>query len=242
MPYQASASRPEPLTPQDQAVRLDLDRTRRIDLPEAIYCAGKTTDQCVSIVQELLAPSATGPTGEDAVADAIIATRANAEQQAALAELAPDEAYGSTMIWRPRPASGRTIATVSAGTSDLDIAEECRLTLTALGHNTIPLTDVGVAGLHRLTSAIDQLDPADVIVAFAGMEGALPTVLAGLIAQPIVAVPTSVGYGTSFEGATALLSMMSSCAPGIAVVGIDNGYGAACAAHRIARAITPESA
>lgn len=224
------------MTSADPAVRLDLDRTRRIDLPEAIYCAGKTTDQCVAIVQELLSPS---DAHADTTADAIIATRANAEQQEALTALEPDQAHGSTLIWRPRSASGRTIATVSAGTSDLDVAEECRLTLTALGHQTIPLTDVGVAGLHRLTSAIGQLEPADVVVAFAGMEGALPTVLAGLIAQPIVAVPTSVGYGTSFEGATALLSMMSSCAPGIAVVGIDNGYGAACAAHRIARAVGP---
>lgn len=217
------------MTASDPAVRLDLDRTRRIDLPEAIYCAGKTTEQCVDIVEELLAVSDAG--------DAIIATRANPDQQAALANLAPTSVYGSTLTWRSRRSTGRTIATVSAGTSDLDVAEECRLTLAALGHNTIPLTDVGVAGLHRLTGAITELEPADVIVAFAGMEGALPTVLAGLIPQPIVAVPTSVGYGTSFEGATALLSMMSSCAPGIAVVGIDNGYGAACAAHRIARAI-----
>ncbi len=219
------------MTSSDAVARLDVDRTQRIDLPEAIYCAGKTTQQCVDIVSELLAPSDHG------VADAVVATRATPEQQAALAELAPHAHYESTLVWRPRPPSGRTIATVSAGTSDLDVAEECRLTLSALGHNTIPLTDVGVAGLHRLTSTLPQLEPADVVVAFAGMEGALPTVLAGLIAQPIVAVPTSVGYGTSFEGATALLSMMSSCAPGIAVVGIDNGYGAACAAHRIARAI-----
>ncbi len=211
------------------AVRLDHDRSARIDLPEAIYCAGKTTEQCVSIVMELL---------NNGVGDAIVTTRATVDQQRALAELAPDLHHEGTMVWRPRANTGRRIATVSAGTSDLDVAEECRLTLAALGHTTIPLTDVGVAGLHRLTAALDDLTPAEVIVAFAGMEGALPTVLAGLVAQPIIAVPTSVGYGTSFEGATALLSMMSSCAPGIAVVGIDNGYGAACAAHRIARSLS----
>ena len=126
---------------------------------------------------------------------------------------------------------------VSAGTSDLTVAGECRLTLEALGHEVTSLTDVGVAGLHRLLSELDTLEPAEAIVTIAGMEGALPTVLAGLVAQPIVAVPTSVGYGTAFEGQTALLSMMTSCAPGIAVVGIDNGYGAACAAHRILRAV-----
>lgn len=216
------------MTGNEAFVRLDHDRTSRIDLPEAIYCAGKTTAQCVAIVEELLAND---------VGDAIVTTRMSAEQQQALGDLSPSMWHEGTMVWRPRAPTGRRIATVSAGTSDLAVAEECRLTLAALGHTTIPLTDVGVAGLHRLTSALDDLIPAEIIVAFAGMEGALPTVLAGLVPQPIIAVPTSVGYGTSFEGATALLSMMSSCAPGISVVGIDNGYGAACAAHRIARSL-----
>jgi len=220
----------------DTEARLDRDRTRRIDLPEAIYCQSKTVEQCVSIVSDLLADG-------DGPADAIVATRATADQYEALLELAPTAAVGptvaehATLSWRHRQSTGGTAAVVAAGTSDLAVASECRLTLEALGHQVVTLTDVGVAGLHRLLDTLPALDDVDVIVAIAGMEGALPTVLAGLVAQPIVAVPTSVGYGTAFEGQTALLSMMTSCAPGIAVVGIDNGYGAACAAHRILRTL-----
>ncbi len=203
--------------------RIDLDRSRRIDLPEAVYCLHKTTDQCVAIVSEMLA----GGT------DAVIATRTTTEQFDALSALEPDEATGTTLIWRPRASSGRSATVVAAGTSDLPVADECRLTLAALGHDVETIVDVGVAGLHRLLAVLDELAEAEVLVAVAGMEGALPTVLAGLVAQPLIAVPTSVGYGTAFEGRTALTSMLTSCAPGVAVVGIDNGYGAACAAHRI---------
>ena len=208
----------------DGSARLDLDRARRIDIPEAVYCAGKTTDQSVAIVERMLSA------GEDAV----LATRTTEEQRVALRHVAePDAVGGSSLLWRPRADTGRTIAVVSAGTSDLAVAEECRLTLIGFGHRAELITDVGVAGLHRLTEALPEIERHEVIVAIAGMEGALPTVLAGLVRQPIVAVPTSVGYGTSFEGVTALLSMMSSCSPGVSVVGIDNGYGAACAVHRI---------
>lgn len=208
----------------DGSARLDIDRSGRIDIPEAVYCAGKTIEQCRAIVTRMLA----------AGSDSVLATRCTREQQAALRELAaPDASGGTALLWRPRRASGRSVAIVSAGTSDLMVAEECRLTLLAFGHRVTLITDVGVAGLHRLTSALPEIGAHDVVVAIAGMEGALPTVLAGLTPQPIVAVPTSVGYGTSFEGVTALLSMMSSCSPGVGVVGIDNGYGAGCAAHRI---------
>ncbi|MGA1075376.1 MAG: nickel pincer cofactor biosynthesis protein LarB [Ilumatobacteraceae bacterium] len=208
----------------DGSARLDLDRGRRIDIPEAVYCAGKTTAQSVAIVERMLAA------GDDAV----LATRTSDEQRAALTDLAEPSAVGGTsLLWRPRPDSARTVAVVSAGTSDLAVAHECRLALAAFGHRAELITDVGVAGLHRLTTALPEIEPHEVIVAIAGMEGALPTVLAGLVRQPIVAVPTSVGYGTSFGGVTALLSMMSSCSPGVSVVGIDNGYGAACAVHRI---------
>jgi NCAIR mutase (PurE)-related protein len=204
--------------------RLDLDRSRRIDLPEAVYCHHKTTAQCVAIVAELL------QRGDDAV----VATRATPEQRRALRDVAPPAAEaGPTLSWRHRSPSGRRVTVVAAGTSDLPVADECRITLSSLGHEVAAITDVGVAGLHRLLGVLPDLEPADVVVAVAGMEGALPTVLAGLVPQPIIAVPTSVGYGTAFEGQTALLSMLTSCAPGIAVVGIDNGYGAACAAHRI---------
>jgi len=162
-----------------------------------------------------------------------------------LMELSPtavdgvDGAPYSTFTWRHRPSTGRRAAVVVAGTSDLPMAMECRLTLQSLGHEVAAYTDVGVAGLHRLSAVIPELINVDLVVAVAGMEGALPTVLAGLIAQPIVAIPTSAGYGSSFDGQTALLSMMASCAPGIAVVGIDNGYGAACASHRLLSAISP---
>ena len=212
--------------------RLDLDRTRRINLPEAVYCHHKTVDQCVAIVSELLANGT----------DAIVATRATEAQIQALTELDPIQGDSPTLTWRHRPTSGRKAALVAAGTSDLPVARECQLTLEALGHEVELTTDVGVAGLHRLLAAVPNLAPAEVVVAIAGMEGALPTVLAGLIAQPLIAVPTSVGYGSAFEGQTALASMMASCAPGIAVVGIDNGYGAACAAHRILTSIDRGSA
>ncbi len=219
----------------DAEARLDRDRTRRIDLPEAIYCESKTVEQCVRIVSDLLTNGDPG--------DAVVATRATPAQYEALLELEPSAFVGpataghATLSWRHRPASGRTAAVVAAGTSDLAVASECRLTLESLGHRVETVTDVGVAGLHRLLDTLPSLDGAQVIVAVAGMEGALPTVLAGLVPQPLVAVPTSVGYGTAYEGQTALLSMMTSCAPGIAVVGIDNGYGAACATHRILRTL-----
>ena len=203
--------------------RLDLDRSRRIDLPEAVYCRHKTTDQCVAIVTEMLAEGS----------DAVIATRTTPEQHEALTTLTPTGSAATTLTWRHRRDSGGRAAVVAAGTSDLPVADECRLTMQALGHTVDLIADVGVAGLHRLLTALPEISESDVVVAVAGMEGALPTVLAGLIAQPLIAVPTSVGYGTAFEGQTALLSMLTSCAPGITVVGIDNGYGAACAAHRI---------
>lgn len=206
-----------------RVARLDLDRTRRIDLPEAVYCAGKTTVDCLSIISDMLAANV----------DAVIATRITADQHDALLDLEPDATLFSTMMWRRRKSTGFTVGLAAAGTSDLPVAGEAQLVLEALGHTTRSITDVGVAGLHRLHDAMGEFEGADVVITFAGMEGALPTVLAGLIPQPIIAVPTSVGYGTAFEGITALLGSLASCAPGITSVGIDNGYGAACAAHRI---------
>ncbi len=200
-------------------------------MPEAVYCAGKTVDQCVHIVSELLDLDRSGLDR----GDAIVATRADPDQRHALLALDPSAWSGSTLTWRHRLPTSFTVAIVAAGTSDLPVAEEARLTLEAYGHRTMQRTDVGVAGLHRLIGILPDLEAADLIVAIAGMEGALPTVLAGLVSQPIVAIPTSVGYGTSFGGATALLSMLASCAPGIAAVGIDNGFGAACVAHRMLR-------
>lgn len=207
----------------DGSARIDLGRSTRTDIPEAVYCQGKTTAQAVAIVDRMLAHGT----------DAVIATRTTPDQRAALTSLAsPASVGGTTMLWRPRRRSDRSVAVVSAGTSDLAVAEECSLTLSAFGHRSVLVTDVGVAGVHRLTDALPEIAGNDAIIAIAGMEGALPTVLAGLVALPIVAVPTSAGYGTSFEGITALLSMMSSCSPGVTAVGIDNGFGAACAVHR----------
>ncbi len=212
----------------DPFARLDLDRSRRIGLPEAIYCQGKTDEQVLAIARRFLAESD----------DALVATRVSAGQAALLDELAPSASGLAVRAWRHRPSTGFTVAVAAAGTSDLSVADECRVTLTALGHTVRSITDIGVAGLHRLTTALPQFDDVDAIVAIAGMEGSLPTVLAGLVRQPIVAVPTSTGYGSGLEGVTALLSMLASCSPGISVVGIDNGYGAACAVHRLAGAIT----
>ena len=210
-----------------EEIRLDTDRTRRINMPEAIYCEGKTTEQCVRAVSEML--------HNENFADTVIATRANQEQVAALSELDPTTALGSTLSWRHRLTQNFTIGIVSAGTSDLPVANECKVTLEALGHSTFTVTDVGVSGLHRLTEALPEIIEADIVIAIAGMEGSMPTVLAGLIPHPVIAVPTSSGYGSSLEGITAFLSMTASCAQGIVVVGIDNGFGAACAAHRVSQ-------
>lgn len=208
--------------------RLDLGRPLRTGLPEAVYAAGKTPLQCVEIVQRLL----------DDSDHPVIVTRCDESHLDALAPLQPTGTWHSTLTWRHAPATQGTVAVVSGGTSDEPVAVECLGTLTAMGAQVDVVRDVGVAGLQRLLGALDEVRDADVVVAVAGMEAALPTVLAGLVAAPIVAVPTSVGYGTTFDGLTALLSMLSSCAPGIAVVGIDNGYGAACAALRILGAAT----
>lgn len=218
-------------SPTTDAHQLDLGRSERLGLPEAVYCEGKTVQQCVDIVTAFL----------DNGHDAVIATRASEEQQLLLAELAPADHVGPTLTWRHRPSTGRSASIVSAGTSDLPVAAEVRLVLEAMGHDTVAVTDVGVAGLHRLTNALPDIMANDIVVALAGFEGALPTVLAGLIPHPIVAVPTSVGYGAAFEGMTALHGMMASCAPGISLVGIDNGYGAACVAHRLLAAINRAS-
>ncbi|MGI9610131.1 MAG: nickel pincer cofactor biosynthesis protein LarB [Acidimicrobiia bacterium] len=203
-------------------IRLDITRPQRIGMPEAVLCQFKTTEQTIAAVTGLI----------DA-GDTVIATRITDEQRPKLQALGPQLTGASTMAWQVRPESGKTVALISAGTSDVPVADEAAVTLAALGHTARRITDVGVAGVHRLQAAVPEFQRADVVIAIAGMEGALPTVLAGLVSRPIIAVPTSVGYGSSFEGVTALLTMLASCAPGISVVGIDNGYGAACAAHRI---------
>jgi NCAIR mutase (PurE)-related protein len=206
---------------------VDHHRHLRQGMPEAIFGRGKTPEQCVQIVGELLAHG-TGP---------VLLTRVDDAQRKAALAVHPDAVQrAGCLLWRGPVTSGeRRVLVVSAGTSDTPVVDECVLTLAAYGFAADRLVDVGVAGIHRLLGHIDRITSAEAIVAVAGMEGALASVIGGLTAAPVVAVPTSVGYGSSLDGITALLAMHASCASGITVVGIDNGFGAACAIARILR-------
>ena len=207
--------------------RIDHHRALRQGLAEAVYAPGKTPAHCAEIVAELLAEPASSP---------VLLTRADDGQAAAALGRNPGGARkGHTLVWRPAPERPGRILVVTAGTADLPVAEECVATLTAHGFRPQLLADCGVAGVHRLLATVDDLAEADAVVVVAGMEGALPSVVGGIAGAPVVAVPTSAGYGASFEGITALLGMLSSCAAGVTVVGIDNGFGAACAVARILR-------
>jgi pyridinium-3,5-biscarboxylic acid mononucleotide synthase len=211
--------------------RVDHHRTLRQGFPEAVYAPGKTPAQCAAIVAELVSGPSGGP---------VLLTRADeATAEIALART-PGGRYDPVArlgVWRSRDRRTGSAVIACAGTADLPVAEEAAATLTALGWPPARLTDVGVAGIHRLLAEEPVLQAADVIVVVAGMEGALASAVGGLASAPIVAVPTSAGYGSSLEGVTALLAMLASCAPGISVMGIDNGYGAACAAARILGAL-----
>ena len=205
---------------------LDHDRARRQGMPEAVYAPGKTPEQCAAIVTELLR-NGTVP---------VLLSRASAEQLEAVPEGASvtPTAHGThTAVWRAQPVRPSNIVIVTAGTADGPVADECAATLAAYGLIAAMRRDCGVAGIHRVLAHTVELQSADAIVVVAGMEGALASVVGGLSGAPIIAVPTSVGYGSSLEGVTALLAMMSSCAAGVTVVGIDNGYGAACAVTRM---------
>ena len=207
---------------------VDHHRHLRQGAPEAVYAPGKSPEQCVRIVGELL-EHGTG---------AVLVTRADDDQRKAL-EVAHGAAVTAhtSMMWRaPEPWYTGRMLVISAGTADVPVVDECLLSLRAHGIEAQRITDVGVAGLHRLLARLDDVMAADVIVVVAGMEGALASVIGGLSGKPVIAVPTSVGYGSGLDGVTALLAMHATCANGVAVVGIDNGYGAACAAARIARA------
>lgn len=203
---------------------IDHHRALRQGMVEAVYAPGKTPEQCASIIDELLAVPG-GP---------VLLTRVDDDQAAAVLLAAPaGRRTGDLVVWRTAPPRHERIVVVTAGTADLPVAHECAATLDALGFATAVVADVGVAGVHRLLAHVDQLTAAACVVVVAGMEGALASVVGGIVAAPVVAVPTSVGYGAALEGVTALLAMLSSCAAGITVVGIDNGFGAACAVHRI---------
>jgi NCAIR mutase (PurE)-related protein len=205
---------------------VDLDRERRQGLPEVVYGPGKTVAQIVAIVGTLLAGSV-GP---------VLVTRVEPE----VAQLARAEIEGATyddearlLSWRAATPGVASVAVVTAGTSDGQVAAEAVAVAAAIGLRTQLIRDVGVAGLHRLLERADEISRADVVVVIAGMEGALASVVGGLVAVPVVAVPTSTGYGAALDGVTALLAMLSSCAAGVTVVNIDSGFGAAMAAHRL---------
>ena len=207
---------------------IDHHRALRQGFPEVIYGAGKTSGQIVAIAEKIAERSG-----------GFLATRLTDEAMASLtSRFAQVEinALGRTAWLRPAeptPAGKGTIMIVTAGTSDLPVAEEAAVSACALGNPIARLTDVGVAGLHRLLAKKDDLYQAAVVIVIAGMDGALPSVVGGLVRVPVIAVPTSVGYGASFGGIAALLSMLNSCAAGVTVVNIDNGFGAAMAASRI---------
>ncbi len=204
--------------------RVDHHRSLRQGVPEAVYGPGKDPAHAAAIVTELL----------DAGASPVLLTRATEEQaRAALAANPNGEQHGSTIVWRPAAPRPERVAVVTAGTADLPVADECAAVLEAHGIEPVRLSDAGVAGVHRLLADVDVLTMVDAVVVVAGMEGALASVVGGLTPVPVVAVPTSVGYGAALEGVTALLAMLSSCAAGLTVVGIDNGYGAACAVLRM---------
>ena len=209
--------------------RLDHHRTLRTGVPEVIFGQGKTPTQITAIVERFVARSGRA-----------FATRVSPEAVALVQEKFPEARFNEaarilTVGEFPRSADGPYIAVASAGTSDMPVAEEAAVTVEIMGTRAVRLYDVGVAGLHRVLDRLEVLRQAEAIVAVAGMEGALPTVVGGLVACPVIAVPTSVGYGASFGGISALLTMLNSCVPGVAVVNIDNGFGAGVLAHMIAK-------
>ena len=213
--------------------RLDTDRARRTGDPEVVYGAGKTPEQLVGILRALHAAHPER---------AVLATRLSDEAVKAIVAEVPgvvldQEARAVTLGPLPEPAG--TVAVVSAGTSDAPVAAEAALTARVYGAGVARVNDVGVAGLHRIMAVREDLDTADCLIVVAGMEGALPSVVGGLTGTPLVAVPTSVGYGASFGGIAALLGMLNSCAPGVTVVNIDNGFGAGVFAARVARNARP---
>ncbi|GGV29459.1 1-(5-phosphoribosyl)-5-amino-4-imidazole-carboxylate carboxylase [Actinomadura cremea] len=219
--------------PPESFARLDHDRTARRGYPEAVYCEGKTPEQVRAIAARLR------ERGDGSGGDVALFTRAGPEHARAVTAELPDarhEPDARLLVWPsepPEPSGGRVVV-LAAGTSDLPVAREAELTARHLGRSCELAVDVGVAGLHRVLGLLGALRAARAIVVAAGMDGALASVVAGLVPAPVVAVPTSVGYGAAFGGLAPLLSMLNACAPGVAVVNIDNGYGAGHLAAQIA--------
>jgi NCAIR mutase (PurE)-related protein len=212
---------------------IDHHRQIRQGFPEVIYCPGKTTEQIIKIFESLAAKG-----------NNVLATRAEVEVFEALAQTkkfpkARYERQAKAIVLEQKklPTSKTALPIVTAGTSDLPVAEEAKVTAEIMGQRTELICDVGVAGIHRLFEHLPKLQKANVIIVIAGMEGALASVVGGLVSCPVIAVPTSVGYGASFEGLSALLTMLNSCASGVTVVNIDNGFSAAVTATLINRKI-----
>lgn len=206
---------------------IDCGRHARCGFPEVIYCEGKTTFQIRRIAKEMLAREGF-----------LLLTRLSASGFRNLKKAIPRLRYnklGRVAYYskKPLPAKKKSVLIITGGTSDIPVAEEARTTLEVMGNRVQALYDVGVAGIHRLLSVAERLKDANVIIVIAGMEGALASVVGGLVSKPVIAVPTSCGYGANFKGIAPLLTMLNSCAPGIAVVNIDNGFGAAYMANLI---------
>jgi len=206
--------------------KLDLHRSLRQGLPEVILCSGKTPDQVAELMAELSQHE-----------QLVIATRADPEHYEAVRRRFPQAVYHEPArlisLGEPREPRGGEILVLTAGTADIPVAEEAAVTAELLGNVVLREFDVGAAGVHRLLSRTEKLLQASVLIVVAGMDGVLPTLVAGLVEHPVIAVPTSRGYGASFGGLAALLTMLNSCVPGVAVVNIDNGFGAGVLAHRI---------
>lgn len=209
--------------------KVDHHRELRHGMPEVVLGRGKTVDEVRAISEKLLERSPN-----------LLVTRASEDMYRAVKELSSDTEFfprsGVVRVWAAREILGKSkIAVVCAGTSDIPVAEEARVTAETMGNEVDAIYDVGVAGIHRLFSKIDRIEAARVVVCCAGMEGALPSALGGLVSVPVIAVPTSVGYGASFNGLSALLGMLNSCSSNVSVVNIDNGFGAAYVATLINR-------
>lgn len=207
--------------------QVDTHRALRKGFPEVIFGAGKTPAQVVSIAAKLVERE------QNVLVTRITADHAKALRKKFKRAVHHELARCVTIEKKPLPKRAGNIAVLCAGTSDLPVADEAAVTAAIMGNNVVRITDVGVAGLHRILARLDDLQKANVLVVVAGMEGALPSVVAGLVSKPVIAVPTSVGYGASFGGVAALLGMLNSCGSGVTVVNIDNGFGAGYAASQI---------
>ncbi len=220
---------PDPRTADLGYARIDVDRAARTGDPEVVYGAGKTPEQVLGILRTLQERHRDRAVLATRLSDEAIDLVRSEEPEASVDEVARAVTLG------PLPTARGLVAVISAGTSDAPVAAEAALTAAVHGAGVERIADVGVAGLHRLLEVRERFAGADCLVVVAGMEGALPSVVGGLVGIPLVAVPTSVGYGASFGGLAALLAMLNSCAPGVSVVNIDNGYGAGVFAARVAR-------